>query len=155
MVHTGPSTAQPPPPSGFSIPARAGPRGASALCLSLSLLLARFRGSYPCRARSPPSSAAPLAQPSHARLSVPRSPPLCPPANAWAERESRAPESSLCTPGTRSPRPDLGRARDAAEHPSRIRERGGHRLELQVAGEGDHWVLPLRCPSRSDSSLRC
>lgn len=59
----------------------------------VSPLLARFRGSYPCRARSPPSSAAPLAQPSHASLSMLRSP-LCPPANAWAERESPAPESS-------------------------------------------------------------
>lgn len=148
MYGTGPSTAQPPPPSGFSIPARAGPRGASALCLSLSSpLLARFRGSYPCRARSPPFSAAPLAQSSPARLPVPR-PPLCPPVDAWAERESRAPESSRCKPGTRSWRPDQERARHAAEHPSRIRERGGRRLELRVAGEGDHWVLSLRCPSR-------
>ncbi|ERE79773.1 hypothetical protein H671_3g9340 [Cricetulus griseus] len=47
------------------------------------------------------------------------------------------------TPGTRSPRPDLERAPRAAEHLSRIRERGGHRLELWVAGEGDHRVLPL------------
>lgn len=143
MYGTGPSTAQPPPPSGFSIPARAGPRGASALCLSLSSpLLARFRGSYPCRARSPPSSAAPLAQSSPARLPVLR-PPLCPPVDSWAERESQAPESSHCTPG-----PDLERARHAAEHPFRIRERGGRRLELRVAGEGDHWVFSLRCPSR-------
>lgn len=118
----------------------------------VSPLLARFRGSYPCRARSPPSSAAPLTQSSHARLPVPR-PPLCPPEDAWAERESRAPESSGCTPGTRSVSPDLERAPHAWEHPSRICERGERSLELRVAGEEDHRVLSLRCPSRSDSSL--
>ncbi|XP_031197155.1 uncharacterized protein LOC116070098 isoform X2 [Mastomys coucha] len=112
---------------------------------------ARFRGSYPCRARSPPFSAAPLAQSSPARLPVPR-PPLCPPVDAWAERESRAPESSRCKPGTRSWRPDQERARHAAEHPFRIRERGGRRLELRVAGEGDHWVLSLRIDRRGSSS---
>lgn len=128
--------------------ARAREERARFVSLSLSSpLLARFRGSYPCRARSPPSSAAPLAQSSPARLPVLR-PPLCPPVDSWAERESRAPENSHCTPGTRSRRPDLERARHAAEHPSRIRERGGRRLELRVAGEGDHWVLSLRCPSR-------
>lgn len=101
---------------GIFHPGSRGPaRSERALSLSLSPLLARFRGSYPCRARSPPSSAAPLTQASQARLSVPRSP-LCPPANGWAERESPAPESSCCTPGTRSPRPELGRARQAAEH---------------------------------------
>lgn len=117
---------------GIFHPGSRGPaRSEHALSLS-SPLLARFRGSYPCRARSPPSSAAPLAQSSPARLPVPR-PPLCPPVDAWAERESRAPESSRCTPGTRSRRPDLERARQAAEHPSRIRERGGRCLELPVA----------------------
>jgi hypothetical protein len=92
---------QPPPPSGFSIPARAGPRGASR-ALSLARLLARFGGSCPCRARGPPSHSRAPRPARGARPSVRRSP-LCPPLDAWAERKSLATRSDRCAPGKQPP----------------------------------------------------
>ena len=122
-----PCPEQPPPPSGFSIPARAGPRqGASALCLppAFSHVSAEAPRAAP-EATPTPFLAAPRAQPvAQARQCGDRGFVLSR-GDSGAERESPAPRVAAAGLGPRSRQSDLRRAPRRAEQPKGLWGRGG------------------------------
>lgn len=87
-----PCPAQPPPPLGFSIPTRAGPRGASALCLPPGFWHVSAEAPRAAPEASPtPHSPGRAPRPASGAGPPVRRPRLCPLADAGAKRESPAP----------------------------------------------------------------